>query len=278
MQTTGLALAEAFISRHPDAAAREIEIISPDKSLTLLRHLPVGQAKAILSHMLPSYASRLCVRMSEHELANYLNGFNARQISAILRGMPESAREDLYRSAPERVVYLCRLLLSYPKEVVGAWMRADVEVLPDTLSVEQALVRLRSTADYLDTNCIPVVGSGRNLVGRVSLNQLLRMADDEPLSSFLKNDIASLPSRMGLTTAHSHPAWLKGDVAFVHNRQNQFVGLIHHAELRRGLLARVEQQADFAQDSALALVGRTYTRSLLAMGEILRSERKEDKS
>lgn len=272
MQTTGLPLAEAFISRHPDAAAREVETLAPDKALALLRHLPLAQVKSILGHMLPSYASRLCVRMPIAELANYLHGFNTRQIAAILRGLPDSAREDLYRSFPERTVYLCRLLLSYPKEVIGAWMRADIEVLPETLSVAEALHRLHHTGDYVDANCIPVVGARRNLLGRVSLNQLLRISGEEPLRSLVKNDIAVLPSRMTLLTAHNHSAWTHGDIAFVHNRQKQFIGLIHHAELRRGLSARIDQEPAAAPENALDLIGRSYLKSILAMSEVLRSE------
>ncbi|MDX2464773.1 MAG: CBS domain-containing protein [Porticoccus sp.] len=255
----------AFVQQHPEAAARELELQAQETTAELIEALPLHQGRQLVTHMLPPYAARLCAYLSLDTAAGLLSEFNANQAAAILRGMPKSNRDDLLKVLPEKTTILCRLLLSYSDDSVGAWMSADIVMLPSNCSVAEALQRFTSTNSSIIGDGLPVVDNDRNLTGLVCLRDLLRAKGESSISHLRQDAPSTLSSRTSLAAAAHHDGWQQHDILPVLNRNKQLVGLLRHVDLRRSLEQFGEISRVIPQDDFLGSMGEAYLGTLTAL-------------
>ena len=265
MNPRELDVALSFIQQYPQAAARELELQTQETTVELLQTLPLRQGRQLITHMLPSYAARLCTQLSLDVAAGLLAEFNANQAAAILRGIPKPKRDDLLTVLPEKTAMLCRLLLSYSEDSVGAWMNADIVMLPPNCSVAEALQRYMDGSGSIIGDALPVVDSSNFLVGLVKLKDLLRAKAESSISHLRQPAPVTLSSRNSLAAAARNEGWRQQDILPVLNRNKQLVGLLHHVDLRHNLanfgkLARTAPQHDL-----LGNIGEAYISSLAAL-------------
>ena len=268
-------LVNGFINTHPEDATREIESLSSDAALSLLEKLPEDSVATVLKTMLPAYAARLLLQSPLSFYLCHLKSFKARQVTAILAHFSEKARKEVYSALPEHQVRVYRLLLSYPQNTVGAYMRIHIEILPHNINVDTALKRILAGDLELEGHNIPVVNSSRHLVGTTDFKTLLKSDKQNELELATHSKKALIPSRMSLAAAYQHKVWQSYDTAFVHNGYNQIIGLVHHIDLRKALLKRPEARDPHASASNISLVGNAFTSSLSVLGQYV-NERGRD--
>jgi Mg/Co/Ni transporter MgtE len=255
----------AFVQQHPEAAARELELQSHESTAELIEVLPLHQGRQLVAHMLPPYAARLCSYLSLDTGAGLLAEFSANQSATILRGMPKLKRNDLLKVLPEKTAILCRLLLSYSDDSVGAWMSADIVMLPSNCSVDDALQRFISTNSAIIGGSLPVVDNDRYLVGLVRLRDLLRAKGESSISHLRQDPPSALSSRASLAAVVDHDGWKKHDILPVLNRNKQLVGMLHHVDLRRSLEQFGEISRAIPQEDFLGGMGKAYLGTLTAL-------------
>ena len=260
-------LVNGFIDTHPEEATREIESLSVDAALALLEKLPDDSVARVLKTMLPAYAARLLLQAPLSFYLSPLKSFKARQVTAILAHFPTKARKEVYAALPEHQVRVYRLLLSYPRNTLGAYMRIHIELLPHNINVEAALKRMLASDLELEGHTIPVVDDARRLLGTTDFKTLLKADKQSSLELATRRKKALIPSRMSLAAACQHKVWQSYDSAFVHNGDNQVIGLVHHLDLRAALLKRPEARDPYTSASTISLVGNAFTSSLSVLGQ-----------
>ena len=265
MNPRELDLVLTFIKQHPDAAARQLELQPQRNAAEFIQALPLTQGRQLIASMLPSYVARLCAYWPLDRVAALLADFNANQITAILRGISKPKRDDLLKALPEKIAVLCRLLLSYSDNSVGAWMSADIALLPPNCLVHEALQRFTlEDSSALGDALLLVDGENRPL-GQIYLRDLLR-AKGESLVSHLRHDAPpALSSRTSLAVAARHEGWQHHDTLPVLNRDKQVIGLLRHADLRRSLEQFGETTHAVSQDDLLGEMSGAYKGSLIAL-------------
>ncbi|WP_250657032.1 magnesium transporter MgtE N-terminal domain-containing protein [Alkalimarinus coralli] len=259
MAVRDLNIAKTFIRTHVDAAARELEGLPVEAARELLEALPATQAHRILMHMLPPYAARLCAQLPIKLAASLLAGGDANHVVAILRCMPSAKRKTLLKVMPDKIAALCLLLLSYSKDTVGAWMTADIVMLPRSITVASALRRLADSHGLSDSDSIPLVDGDTHLVGLVSVRTLLNAKDDSCIDQLIDETRPALSSRASLRSVLDHAGWQRYDTLVVLNRYKQLIGILRHVDLRRGLEQPTadihpDPVADVVSDSAQVYV------------------------
>lgn len=255
-----LDLVLTFIQSHPDAAARELELLPLDIAVELVGTLPLNQGRQIILQLLPTYAARVCAELSVDMAAGLLADSHSNRVTAILRCMSKSRRAALLKGLPEKIATICRLLLSYSEDTVGAWMTADIVMLPANCVAAGALQRLTLIEVSADSNEIPVVGEGQQLVGFVDVRDLLRAKGDTIITGLIKKADVAVSSRASLATTAGHDGWHNHDTLAVLNRNKQLVGMLRHVDLRRSLErfsedSFVSQQEDLLGGMSEAYVG-----------------------
>lgn len=254
-----------FIQQHPDAAARELELQTLESAAELIQTLPLHQGRQLIKYMLPPYAARLCSQLPKDMVAGLLAGFNANQAATILRGMGKPEREKLLTALPDKIAGLCRLLLSYSDDSVGAWMSADIFMLPSDCRVADALQRYTGTNSSIIGDALPVVDNGGFFIGLVYLGELLGAKGESSISQLRQDGPPTLSSRTSLAAAARHEGWQQHDILPVLNRSKQLVGLLRHVDLRRSLEQFGEISRSIPQDDFLGNMTEAYMGTLVAL-------------
>ena len=263
MDRNDLELASSFIDLHVDAAARELEILPPGNAAALVLAIPLIQAQRLITRIFPVYATRILRELADEEAASILGGGNPNQVAAILRQVPAGQREALLNLIPERLATKSRRLLRHSEDSVGAWMSVDVIMLPEQITVADALHRIRDGDNLGDADAIPVLSDSRQPAGCVGVAELLRAGNETPLSRLHREtDPLVISSRMRLLAAESHPGWQLQDALIVINSGGQVEGILRHRDLRKGLQLAPAGPFPVADDSLLGGLGQAYISTL----------------
>ncbi len=254
MNPNQLTLVDTFIRTHTREAAREIENCPIDSSTALLQALPLSHGRRLISSMIPLHAAKICAKLPLENTAALLSQSNADNICAILRCLNKPLRINILKQLPQSTSTLCKLRLNYSQDTVGAWMNADVNMLPLDITTEQAIERLAQQECTTQNQVIPVINANLLFSGAVQALDLLTARKDTVLKHIVKNNIPCISSRARLSAISIHPAWDEHDVLIVLGRKKQFVGLLPHNGLRQGLKqAYAHEREHTSRDSNVLL-------------------------
>lgn len=230
-----LSLSLAFIRSHPDAAARALERHDLESVARFVSGLPHAYSEQLIPRMLPRYLGRLCEILDEKTITGLLEKQDASFTAAVLRHLDSKKREKvLGKLAPGRRA-ASNLLLSFSSDTVGAWLTPMVATVPDDCSVEEALHHVKVAGEETYSDYVFVVDRDRFLRGRIRNLDLLRAEPDRPVTAIMEERLQAITARLSLERAAEHKAWAMVDVMPVNNRRSQFVGVIRHVDLRKGL-------------------------------------------
>ena len=263
------ALALAFIAAQPDAAARALEQHSLDQVAEFLQQVPAEQHARLIQRMLPQYVSKLCRLLPAPENIELLAGVELSFAAAVLRNLPLTERNGMLVQMPANRRAALSLLLSFSEDTVGAWLTPLVVSIPSDYRVEEALHQVRITSDVVHSDHLFVVDRNRRLHGRINYVELLQADPALSVSTLLRSPCNALLGRMGLPKAADHPDWQQLDVMPVNNRQQQFIGVLRHADLRRGLEKMKNSMSGHRGSDPMAGIFEVYGNSLIALFESL---------
>jgi magnesium transporter len=132
------------------------------------------------------HMARLIEQMSHDDRADLLRRLDPQVAESLLRLVDEADRRDI------------ATLVKYPENTAGALMTTDYAWLPDGISVEQALDRLRLQAPNSETiYYVYVVNDQRRLLGVVTLRELIlaprkarinELTDGQPITVRVTDD------------------------------------------------------------------------------------------
>ena len=101
--------------------------------------------------------------------------------------------------------------------------------------------------------------------------RLLRCTLETPVSSLLKTTLETLRSRTPISEAATRRDWKWDESIPVLNRENLFIGVLRHANLRRALAAAEPASAVHSTLDAPSGFFRTYATCLLALWQAVQS-------
>ncbi|MDF2177250.1 magnesium transporter [Aliiglaciecola sp. CAU 1673] len=263
MTSPTLSLALKFLEEEPQAAARRLELEAPAHIAALLNKAPRHNAARVLCQMLPAFAAPVMSAMSQEQAGHLMQELNQAEIAAILRHVPDSS--TLLSLLPVRKQRGCELLMAYPEYTVGAWTETDLLVLDGQMEVQEALLRLKKKA-FSETHDIFVVNRDRQVVGCLSVYELIRRPGNSQVQTLMQKGVATLSGYTELEAALKMPLWRDDDAVAVVNLMQEFIGVIHHHQLLRAL-HRTERAEENL--SATADIIGTYSSTIQAMLDLL---------
>lgn len=171
-----------------------LEERSPEETLERLEELPSELAVEVLEHMDPERASEVLARLTDAEAAQILGEMWPDNAVDVIEELPAERRQDLLeRMAPAEAAQI-RRLIAYPHDTAGGLMSPDVVALPEHLTVEEAIERLRELADEVETLYYAyVVDEDRRLRGVLSMRDLLLSPPQTPIREVLRRDVVKVP-------------------------------------------------------------------------------------
>jgi magnesium transporter len=252
-----LDLAVEFVRRQPRAAARALEQQPPSVVAAFLASVPAATACDLVSRMLPRDAVRIVALLDPENAAAVIRGLEPGNGAAILRHLPETARTRVLGRLPTRIAVTCRLLLRYSEGTVGAWMNPRALTLPDDITVEEALARLRRE-DTTEAGSIHVLNRAGNLRGVAEILDLLRADDAMRIAVLMRAPQDAVRGRATLDAVIDHPAWSEGDDLPVTDGAGKFIGALGHVEFSRAMRMSTPETPRVQVVESLVQISESY--------------------
>ena len=146
----------------------------------VFRLLPKETAAETFVEMQPDAQELLIRGFSDNELKEVLDELYADDAADLVEEMPANVVKRILKNADPEMRNTINQLLRYPESSAGSIMTTEYVTLRPTMTVEEAILRIRRQGVDKETiyTCY-VTDSNRNLMGLVTVKDLLLADDDE---------------------------------------------------------------------------------------------------
>lgn len=190
------------------------------------RTLPKGRALEVFERFDAPVQADLLAGLKDAQVAEVFTALSPDDRVALLDELPAGVANRLILGLNEKDRALTTAVLGYPRGAVGRYMSPQfVTTSPDRTAAE-SLARVRSQLDDAESvYTIPVTDGRRHLLGVVSLRDLLRAADSDPVADLMKAPL-SVPATLNAEEAARYCADAKVLVLPVVDSENRLVGIL----------------------------------------------------
>jgi magnesium transporter len=225
-------LSEAFLTNHPDDAARAIESLGERDAAHVLARVSVDAAAHAMSRVAPNDAGRLLAELGPERAAAILNRLELQDAASVLRTLEPAEQAPLLAALDEDDAQPISLLLMYPEGTAGAYMDPRALCVPADITVDQAQQRVR--VRYQRTMYyVYVVDRDKELVGVVNLRELFMAPKGAPLASITRRTVARIKASARRNAIVMHPRWRELHTLPVVDDAGRYLGALRYRTLRR---------------------------------------------
>ncbi len=177
---------------HADVAAL-LEEMEDMLTLKTFRILPKDMAADVFSYLDVEDQQFILISMSDKEAAGIIDNLMADDAVDLLEEMPANVVKGILAIASPETRRDINHLLRYPEDSAGSIMTVEYVDLKETLTVEEAIARIRKVGlDSETINICYVLDEQRRLVGTVALRYLLLSDGDEVIGDIMHENVISI--------------------------------------------------------------------------------------
>jgi magnesium transporter len=160
---------------------RVLDYAPLERQALILPYFPPGKQVKLIEGMGREHMTRLIEQMAPDDRADLLARLDPALVESLLPLVAQAERHDI------------RQLLSYPPDSAGAIMTTEYATLPAEITVSEAMCRLRAQAPDSETiYSIWILDAQRQLLGTVSLRQLVLAKPDILVGQLMQRDVATV--------------------------------------------------------------------------------------
>jgi len=168
-------VADALDRYSTDELARFLAAASPRQRADIFSALPANRQDELLAALAPQVVTELFTELPSDDRADIYNRLAPEARPRILGALAQAERDDILR------------LAAYPEGTVGSVTTSEYVWVDADASVSSALEHVRESAPDSETvYVVYVLGSERNLIGTVSLKDLVLAAPELPVSEIMR--------------------------------------------------------------------------------------------
>ena len=224
-QYTGL---RQFLEEMNDAdIALLMEELNPEDMLRVYRILPKDLAADVFSYLEVENQQAVITSMSDKEAAGVIDNLMADDAVDFLEEMPANVVEKLLENANPDTRQAINQLLRYPEDSAGSIMTVEYVSLKESLTVEQAIQKIRTVGlDRETINICYVLDAQRRLVGTVALRYLLLSRNEEIIGDIMHENVISVHTLMDQEQVAAQFKKYDFTAMPVVDNENRMVGII----------------------------------------------------
>ncbi len=179
-----------------DIAACMDELDEADE-LKVFRILPKDLAADVFAYLEVENQQMIITSLTDKEAAHVIDNLMADDAVDLLEEMPASVVKKLLANVSAEARRDINHLLRYPEESAGSIMTVEYVDLKESLTVEQAIERIRKVGVDSETiNICYVLDAQRRLLGTVALRYLLLSESDEIIGDIMHENVISINTLM----------------------------------------------------------------------------------
>ncbi len=180
----------------------------PSDLVEMIEELDEEQQRELFYRISNEEAALIIQEMDDFDQLSVLQLLTKEKVAAILKEMAKDDAADLIADFPEEeageILSLIeeeaddiRGLLKYPEDSAGGIMTTDVIALPEDISADEAINRLREIAPEAESiYYVYVVDPETRLEGVLSLRDLIAASGSTPLKEIMRENVISVPVEM----------------------------------------------------------------------------------
>ena len=186
-------LRDLFLPMEPADIALLLEESGPELMPLLYRLLPKETAAEVFVELESESQEMLINGFSNTELKEVLDELYLDDAVDIVEEMPASVVIRILDKATPEMRKSINEILKYPEDSTGSIMTTEFVDLKETMTVEDALKRIRRTGPDKETiNVCYVVDPARKLLGIVSLRTILLSDEDDIIEDIMETHVISV--------------------------------------------------------------------------------------
>ena len=174
-----------------------LEELPEEDLLKIFRILPKTMAADVFSYLEVDHQHELITSMSEKDAASIINNLMADDATDLLEEMPANIVKKILANANPDTRRDINHLLRYPEDSAGSIMTVEYVDLKETMTVEDAIERIRKVGVDSETiNICYVLDAKRKLIGTVALRYLLISPSDAVIGEIMHEDVIFINTMM----------------------------------------------------------------------------------
>ncbi len=170
---------DILITMNPADVAAVLEDIGSESIPRLFRLLPKEQAAETFVEMDPDYQELLIKGFSDIELKEVLDELYVDDAADLVEEMPANVVRRILAAAAPEMRRDINSILKYPEDSAGSIMTTEYVSLRPSMTIEEAILRIRRTGVDKETIYTGYVTKDRYLLGILSVKDLLLAPDDD---------------------------------------------------------------------------------------------------
>ena len=169
------------------------EIEDKEQRVKVFRILPKSIAADVFAYLPIEVEQEIITLITDREATNIINNLMADDAADLMEEMPAGVVKKLLANVSSEQRRDINHLLRYPDDSAGSIMTVEFVDLQASLTVAQAIERIRRTGVDKETiNIAYVLDKERHLIGTVALRYLLLHNEDEIIGDFMNDNIISV--------------------------------------------------------------------------------------
>jgi len=186
-------LRDILVTMNPADVAGIFNSLDDKRIPLMFRLLPKELAAETFVEMEPEDQELLIQGFSDNELKEVLDELYVDDAVDIIEEMPANVVRRILTQADPEMRQSINQILRYPENSAGAWMTTEYVSLRPSMTVEEAILRIRRQGVDKETIYTCYVTKDRKLLGIVTVKDLLLAEDDEMLiSDLMETDLISV--------------------------------------------------------------------------------------
>ncbi len=198
-----------------------------EQTVIAYRSLGKELAADVFSNLDPDIQESIINAITDKELQEIMGELFVDDAVDMLEELPANVVKRVLRNTTPEDRKIINQFLQYPENSAGSIMTAEFIDLKDNMTVEDAIKRIRRTADDKETiyTCY-VLDNSRHLIGVVTVKHLLLSQDDDLVTDIMDDDVFKVTT----TDDQEEVAYLfsKYDLLSIPvvDKENRLVGIV----------------------------------------------------
>lgn len=174
-----------------------MEELELEEMFKVFRILPKDLAADVFSYLDVDNQQSIIASLSDKEAASIINNLMADDAADLMEEMPANIVKKILANASPETRRDINHLLRYPEDSAGSLMTVEYVDLKESLTVDQAIARIRKVGVDSETiNICYVLDAQRKLVGTVALRYLLLSDGDEIIGDIMHENVIAINTMM----------------------------------------------------------------------------------
>ena len=170
-----------------------LEELDKESVVKLFRILSKEQAGEAFSYMEPYMKEKLIQDLTDTELKNIMDELFMDDTVDLIEEMPSNVVKKILKAVNKSDRKIINELLQYPEDSAGSIMTTEFIDLKETMTVEQALQRIRDIGIDSETiyNCY-VLNKNRVLLGIIDIKEILISKKEQVIKELMTTNVISV--------------------------------------------------------------------------------------